>query len=151
MIRVERILGFAADPAVAERLHALGHAGRIETLVLERKDTLRHRLRARTDRGTELAIALARDQRLADGAVLVLDEARAVVVRMADEPWLRLRPRDAAAALELGYHAGNLHWRVRFEGAVLAVALEGPEAAYLDRVAPALADGRVARVPDDRR
>ena len=29
-----------------------------------------------------------------------------------------LRPRTAAAALKLGWNAGNLHWRVRFEGDV---------------------------------
>mgnify|MGYP006140052353 CR=1 FL=1 len=45
-----------------------------------------------------------------------LAEARAVIVRVEPEAWLRLRPADAAAALAVGYHAGNLHWRVRFEG-----------------------------------
>lgn len=150
MIRVDGIVGWAADPLIAGRLHELGHHGRVETLVLERRDILRHRLRARTDRGTECAIALPRDQRLGDGAVLALDGRRAVVVRMADETWLRLRPRDTGAAVELGYHAGNLHWRVRFDGADLLVAIEGPERLYLDRLAPLIADGRVRPIDHER-
>jgi len=52
-----------------------------------------------------------------------------------------VRPAAAAAALRLGYHAGNLHWRVRFDGADLMVALEGPEARYRDRLAEFEADG----------
>ena len=66
-----------------------------------------------------------------------------------DESWLRLRPRDAASALELGYNAGNLHWRVRFDDGDLLVALEGPKEDYLARIEPLLAAGRV--IPDEER
>jgi urease accessory protein len=41
-------------------------------------DLDRRRLLARTDGGEEVAIALPRDQKLYDGAVLVLDDHRAV-------------------------------------------------------------------------
>lgn len=149
MLRVNGIVGFASDSGLAQRLHGLGHRGAIEYLLLDRDDTLRHRLRAVTDKGTECAISLARSERLGDGAVLLIDDERAIVVRMNEEQWLALKPAHAAAALELGYHAGNLHWRVRFEGEVLLVAREGPEQAYLDRVQPFLDDGRVRRVERD--
>ena len=144
-LTVTRIIGFASEPDISDRLHALAHDGRVEHLMLDRGDTLRRRLRATTDRGTDCAVALPRDQQLSDGAVLALDDDRAIVVQMAEERWLDLEPRDAAAALELGYFAGNLHWRVRFEGGRLRIALEGPEADYLDRLAPVLADGRARR------
>ena len=149
MLRLNGVVGFASDAGLAERLHGLGHRGAIEYLLLDREDTLRHRLRARTDQGTECAISLARDEHLGDGAVLLIEDARAIVVRMKEEDWLALEPADPAAALELGYHAGNLHWRVRFEGAVLLVAREGPEQAYLDRIQPFLDDGRVRKVERD--
>jgi urease accessory protein len=149
VVRLNGIVGFASEPALAERLHRLGHADRVEYLVLDRADTARHRLRAVTDRGTDCAIALDRDQRMGDGAVLLLEDARAIVVRMKEEDWLALAPADAAAALELGYHAGNLHWRVRFRDGLLEVALEGPEAAYLERLSGFFADGRVRRAGDD--
>lgn len=148
MLVVERVLGRAGEPAMAERLHALAHAGAVEYLRLEPGDTARRRLRATTDHGTEVGIALPRDQALANGAVLLLEPGRAIVVRVREDRWLTLRPAEAAAALELGYHAGNLHWRVRFgEGALagcLQVALEAPEADYLARLEPLLAGGRVS-------
>ena len=142
-VRVSEILGFASDAAFAGRLHDLGHDGAIEYLRLAGEDIHRRRLRALTDKGTDCLIALPREQCLGDGAVLLLEENRAVVVRLADERWLEVRPSSSAAALELGYFAGNLHWRVRFEGDLLLVALEGPVTDYLDRLEPFLDDGRV--------
>jgi len=141
-VRVSKVLGFASDAALAERLHALGHDGAVEYLVLAGDDVRRRRLRARTDKGSDCLIALPRDQCLGDGAVLVLDDEHAIVVRLAEERWLEVVPRDRAAALELGYFAGNLHWRVRFHGALLQVALEGPDADYIARLEPFLQDGR---------
>ncbi len=110
---IDRIVGFASSPEIGERLHGLGHAGGLEFITLSREDTLRRR-RVTTDCGTDCTIALPRDQRLSDGAILLLDEDHAIVVRMAEERWLALEPRDAAAALEFGYFCGNLHWRVKF-------------------------------------
>jgi urease accessory protein len=52
-------------------------------------------------------------------------------------------PQSAAAALELGYHAGNLHWRIRFDHDALLVAIEGPVEQYKNRIAPLLNSGRV--------
>lgn len=146
MLKLTAILGLASDPHLHERLHALEHRDAVETIVLEPRDMARHRLRATTDRGTSCAIALARDVTLEDGAVLALENDRAIVVRSAVQRWLALLPRDAAAALELGYHAGNLHWRVHFEGGRLLVALEGQEVAYLERLTAFLEDGRVRRI-----
>src|SRR4029077_16303879 len=135
-----------AEPRVAEALHRVDHHGGIEYLMLSESDTQRHRVRAVTDRGTECAIALPRSERLANGAVLLLDHDRAVVVRMRETPWLIVAPRDAAAALELGYLAGNMHWKVEFDTSALRIALDGPLERYLQRLAPLTADGRVARV-----
>ncbi|HIC72256.1 MAG TPA: urease accessory protein UreE, partial [Alphaproteobacteria bacterium] len=47
---------------------------------------------------------------------------------------------------ELGYFSGNLHWRVRFEGNELKIALEGPEETYLKRLQPFLETGRIQRL-----
>ncbi|EHK69088.1 urease accessory protein UreE [Pseudomonas psychrotolerans L19] len=145
MLILDRILGQASDPALADRLHALSHGGQVETLVLSTSDIQRHRLRLASDQGTDCAIRLERHQQLRNGSVLLLDGQRAIVVQMQDPQYLRLRPRDAAAALELGYFAGNMHWQVRFADDQLQIPLSGPEADYLERLAPMLADGRVAR------
>ena len=149
MLRLTRILGNATEPEFAERLHALEHDGRVETIALDAADTARKRLRVATDKGTDCAVAIARSDRLENGAVLLLEDDRAVVVRMRETVWLALAPRDLAAALDLGYFCGNLHWRVRFEGAVLKVALDGPRETYMARLAQHLADGR-ARIIEEQ-
>lgn len=145
MLRVTKLVGEASDPDIAERLHALSHAGRVEYVTLSRADMGRRRLRVATGKGADCAILLPRSERLSNGAVLLLESDRAVVVRMSEEEWLAVAASDAAAALELGYLAGNMHWRVRFDGAVLRIALEGAPAGYLARLAPLLESGRARR------
>jgi len=147
MLTVTKGIGHASDVALAERLHALGHADRVETLMVDRDDTLRRRLRGVTDRGTEIAIALDRSEQLSDGAILTLDESRAVVVRMNEETWLKVMPRDADSALEAGYFIGNLHWRVRFEPGTILIALEGPESHYTGRLAHLTMQGKIRIAP----
>lgn len=145
MLRLETILGLATDPAIADRLHDLEHDGKVEHILLAGEDTARRRLHVTTDRGTECAVTLPRSERLANGAVLLLERDRAIVVRLKEEEWLALLPRDAAAALELGYFAGNMHWPVRFDGTTLRIALHGPVRGYLDRLEHLLGDGRIRR------
>jgi urease accessory protein len=145
MLLLDNIVGLTTEPHIAEALHELEHRHAVEYLALTEADTQRHRLRVLTDRGTECAIAIPRTQRLINGAVLLLEKDRAIVVRIQDMRWLALQPRDAAAALELGYFAGNMHWKVEFDGAQLRIALQGPLDSYLERLAHFIADGRVAR------
>jgi urease accessory protein len=143
MLRIEQVLGSRLDPAFAAQLHELEHHGAVDLLMVPVADVARHRFRATTQGGTEIAIALPRDQRLYDGAVLVLEPDHAVVVRVGQERWLRLQPRAIADAIELGYHAGNLHWRIRFAGEALMIAMEAPMDEYLARLGDLLRDRRV--------
>jgi urease accessory protein len=149
MLRLDSIVAAATDAAVAERLHHLEHDGKVEYIVLAGEDTARRRLHVTTDRGTECAIVLARTDRLSNGAVLLLESDRAIVVRLKEAEWLALQPRDAAAALELGYFAGNMHWPVRFDGTALRVALHGPVQSYLERLDHLFKDGRIRRLDHD--
>ncbi len=149
MLRLDSILGHATDAALAERLHHLEHDGKVEYILLAGENTARRRLHVATDRGTDCAIMLPRSERLSNGAVLLLESDRAVVVRLKEAEWLALQPRDAAAALELGYFAGNMHWPVRFDGAALKIALHGPVQGYLERLDHLLKDGRIRRSGHD--
>lgn len=144
MIEILSVLGSRHEPAFAEPLHQLEHRGVLDTVTIAVADLARRRLLVTTAGGQQLAIALPRHQKLFDGAVLLLDDARAIVVRAATERWLRLEPASAAAAIELGYHAGNLHWRVRFDGEALLVALEGRPEDYTARLADLIGSHRVA-------
>ena len=150
LLVLNEIVGPAGEPEISRRLHDLSHAGKVEHITVSSHDAARHRLRVVTDRGTECAVVLKRTARIFDGAVLLLEDDRAIVVRLSERNWLSLAPRDVAAALELGYHAGNAHWTVRFEGPMLKIALEGPEQSYLDRLAPFFSDNRATRADDDQ-
>ena len=146
MLCIKGVIGGVTDPGIREALHRLEHAGRVEYVTLRPDDMLRRRLRVTTDRGSEFAIALAREDKLFDGAVLLLDRARAVMVRAAETRWLVVEPSDVAAAIELGYCSGNMHWRVVFSGPVLRIALSGPKEEYIARLAPLIAAGRLKEV-----
>lgn len=148
MVRVESILGSRIAPAFHEKIHDLEHHGAVEFVTIPAGDLDRHRLMVRTDRGEEVAITLRRDQKLFDGAVLLLDANRAIIVRAGEQRWLRLSPHSASDALELGYHAGNLHWRVRFDGDDLLVAQDGPASAYAARIEHLVSAGRVGLVEE---
>ena len=143
MLHIESVVGDRADPALHRRLHHLEHHHAVEEIVIPRADMDRRRLRVTTPKGEDVAIALPREQKLFDGAVLYIDDERAIVVRAEVERWLRLQPSSIAEGIELGYHAGNLHWRVRFEGECLLIALEGPAEAYYARLDNLFAGRRI--------
>ncbi len=148
MLKLEGIVGHVDDSAIAAKLHHLRHHGAVEYVLLAPADTQRKRLRVTSDAGTDCAIILARDERLEDGSVLLINDQRAIVVRLDELRWLVLEPTDLAAALELGYFVGNLHWRVKFDGSQIKVAIENDEAFYRERLAPMI-ERRLARIIDE--
>ncbi|MCP2627119.1 urease accessory protein UreE [Mycolicibacterium smegmatis] len=140
---LDTIVGWSTDQPIAGRLHELRHRHAVEYVHLDAHDLDRKRLRVTSDAGTEYAIALSRDVTLADGAVLLLDDDRAVVVRAGAPQTLTLRAVDTAAALRLGFLAGHLHWKVDQHDDTLVVRLEAPCDDYTARIADLLASGRV--------
>ena len=143
------ILGYAADEPFDSALHDLSHAGKVEYLTISPDDTSRRRMRAITNKGTECAIVLNRDQQLSDGAVLNINDKGAIVVRLTQQKWLILEAQNHAAALEVGYFIGNLHWKVEFEGERLKVALQGPLQTYLDRLELLIKNGKVRAITEN--
>src|SRR5258708_9188989 len=131
MLLIEQVVGSRLEPDLSERIHALEHRGAVDLVTIAAADVARRRLRVTTQGGADVAIALPRDQHLFDGAVLLVEPDRAIVVRVDEERWLRLQPRAIADAIELGYHAGNLHWRAPLWGAGLLVPPPSPSDAYL--------------------
>jgi len=143
MLRIDRVLGSRLESEYSEEIHRLEHRGAVDLVNIPVADLARRRLLATTRGGEELAIALPRHQKLFDGAILLIDGERAIVVRAATERWMRLEPRSIGDAIELGYHAGNLHWRVRFRGEVLFVALEGRPEDYTARLGEMISARRI--------
>ena len=142
-LRVSGIVGGRLDPGLHEQLHRLEHRGALDIVEIGATDLPRRRFRATSRAGRTVEIVLPREQALFDGAVLWLEEDGALLLRVAAQQWLRLVPQTRDDALALGYHAGNLHWRVRFEGGALLVALDAPPEDYLSRLGTLAAPGRL--------
>jgi len=143
MLRVGHIIGSRLEPAYSEKLHRLELRNAVDELRLSPDRLVQQELTATTRGGRDIAIALPRHERLFDGAVLLLDDDDAVVVRAAGQRWLRLQPRSISDAIELGYHVGNLGWGVRFEGDVLFVAMQGRAENYVVRLGELIWSRRV--------
>ncbi|EIE51445.1 urease accessory protein UreE [Salipiger aestuarii] len=133
-LMLKTVLGQAAEARWHDRLHALEHAGGLETLAIPEADGARRRMRLTTDTGRDCAIALPREQALSDGAVLFHDGRLAIVVRIDGAARMRLRPASVDDAMRLGHWCGNLHWKVVFGHGVMDVVLDGPRARYTDRL-----------------
>jgi urease accessory protein len=144
MLRIGHIIGSRLDPAYSEKLHRLELRDAVDELRLSPDHLDQRELTATTRRGQGVAIALPRHERLFDGAVLLLDDNSAVVVREAGRRCLRLQPRSISDAMELGYHIGHLGWPVRFEGDVLFVSVEGRAENYVVRLGELIWSRRVA-------
>ncbi|MDE0251223.1 MAG: urease accessory protein UreE [Gammaproteobacteria bacterium] len=149
MIHITEILGHVHDSNLSGKLHDLSHRNEVEYIILDRSNLRRRRFRAKTDQGTDCAVSISRLTKLTNGAVLLLESNRAIVVKMSEEQWLRLRPRDISCAIEIGYFAGNMHWRVRFEKECLSIAVESPEEIYLERLKDFFTTGKIRRIDHD--
>lgn len=134
MILINKVLGHASDPDIADKLHQLEHQDGVERITLSTSDTQRRRLRVVTDKGTDCAITLDRTASLENGSVLYMNGEQAIVIELEELPWLVLEADSVEAALELGFLAGHLHWRVKFDKGMLLVAIEQAEQVYLDRL-----------------
>jgi urease accessory protein len=149
---LDAIVGWVTDHEVADRLHELRHdpdlEHAVEYLHLDVHDLDRKRLRATSDAGTDYAIVLPRDSALADGAVLLLEPDRAVVVLAGAPRTMTLRANDIGAALRLGFLVGQLHWKADQCDESVVVHLEGPESDYTSRIVELLQSGRVESLDD---
>jgi len=149
MIQINEVLGHSHDSKLSGQLHDLSHQNQVEYIVLDHANLQRRRFRTKTDKGTDCAIAISREKKLSNGAVLLLENNRAIVVKMAKDQWLSLKPKDLSSAIELGYFAGNMHWRVKFGKERLDIALESPEEIYLERLKGFFNKNKITRLNND--
>ena len=119
MILIEHILGNAKkDPNWKQKLEGAN----IDLLVLDQREAQKSRCRRTSLGGRDLGISLERNVVLADGDVLLWDEANntAVVVQLnlrdvmvIDLKELKQQPLDVLikTSFELGHALGNQHWK----------------------------------------
>ena len=143
MHKLVEVVGHRSDDDVHDRLHDLEHRGLVVRLVLPTAELGRRRFKVTGSDGREYGVALDREAALRDGSVLRLDGDGAVVVEVEEPATLTVRATSLEGALQLGWHAGHLHWRVRMEDDLLVVLLDGPVEDHLARIRPWLDRGAV--------
>lgn len=80
-----------------------------DVLVLNYDDRKRSRLRARTQSGREVAIALSRGSALHDGDLLVAQDGGVLLVRAAPEQVSEVQCEEPVLLARAAYHLGNRH------------------------------------------
>ena len=98
MLCLHGIIGRSDDSTYAGRIHDLEHRDGIELLFVPPSDVGRKRFRLTTDRGTECAVSLDRNDELVDGALLFLAPDRAIIARFGEQE-IAAVDRYAEAAL----------------------------------------------------
>jgi urease accessory protein len=137
------VVGDSDDENMRGRLRELEADGAVVYLIVPRSDLGRRRFKAMGSDGAEYGVALSSSEGLHDGSVLTLEATRAVVAKMEDEQTLTLRATSAHGGIQLGWHAGHLHWRVRFDGDDLIVLLDASAEEYLHRIEKQISDGSI--------
>lgn len=137
------VVGHSSDEDIRARLHGLEAEEAVVYLSVAPSDLGRRRFKVGGSDGAEYGVALSSGDALRDGSVLILDDTRAVVVAMEDELTLTLRATSTQGGIQLGWHAGHLHWRVRFAGDDLIVILDAPADEYLDRIRDHISEGSI--------
>ncbi|MBB1058533.1 urease accessory protein UreE [Dietzia cercidiphylli] len=145
------LIGHRFDAEIRKALSPHEDAGRIVRLTVPQAELGRKRFKAVDQDGIEYGIALPRNVTLRDGSVLDLTADRAVVIEARETEQLHLRARDAEGGIQLGWHAGHLHWKVRMAGEYVTVLMDGPREDYLVRIEQFLDSGLIEVVDSGAR
>jgi urease accessory protein len=140
------VIGHSSDVEFHDLLHELQRGGRVARLHVPTAELGRRRFKAVDQNGVEYGVALARGDVLRDGSVLLLSAERAVVVDAEAPQTLKLRALTVEGGVQLGWHAGHLHWRVRMDEDTMTVLLDAPREEYLARIESWVAAGAIQAV-----
>ncbi|MBB1043330.1 MULTISPECIES: urease accessory protein UreE [unclassified Dietzia] len=143
------LVGHRLEADIHNALSHHEYSGRVVRLIVPQSELGRKRFKAVDQDGIEYGIALPRDVTLRDGSVLELTDRRAVVVEARETEQLHLRALDAEGGIQLGWHAGHLHWKVRMAGQYMTVLLDGPRDDYLVRIEHLLHSGVIEVVESE--
>lgn len=92
----------------------------VQRVEIRSDDLAKRVLRLQTSAG-EIGLRFVDERRLRDGDVIYADDALIVVVRVAQDDVLVIRPRDLGQALEIGHALGNRHLPAQVEGGAMVV------------------------------
>lgn len=115
LIICESIIGNTSNELKGRYEHMLAK-GAVERLTISRTESERLRMRKTTDRGTDVALAMASGTKLRHGDVVFLAE-KMIVINIEQEKVavIRLKYPDLKVAILVGHAIGNLHRPIKVD------------------------------------
>jgi urease accessory protein len=105
----------------ATRIHSHIHGSPADVVVLDHDARHRRRMAMTGQNGLAFLLDLAEAEVIRDGAALILEDGREVLVEAAAEPLAELTPSDPAHAIRLAWHLGNRHLPTMFDGGAILI------------------------------
>ncbi|MEM8843928.1 MAG: urease accessory protein UreE [Pseudomonadota bacterium] len=149
MLILNSVLGSIDDEVFSDKIHTLSHSDKIEFIKLDPVDLARKKFKAYTTAGRSCAVSVSRDTVLENGSILCIEDDFAIVLKTNEVKWLKIKPHNINAAIELGYFAGNMHWQVRFSDHYLFIALNSSKESYLNRLSNLISNHSIEIIEND--
>ena len=156
MLTVTTILGnIKKDPILNQRCEELSQKDLVESVVIQRSESEKVRMRKTSDKGTDIGFILPSRTRLKDGDVVFLDDAKMILVKLSPELVAVLSFKDYPTnkhdgqhkpgliniAIKIGHTIGNLHRPLKLEENKIIFPLQTvDEIGLFQRLLPNLKD-----------
>lgn len=124
-MKVEKIIGNIKDVEIQKQL---------EWVELEWEELNKRILRKKTDKGTDIAISLAKDESLHDGDILYENDNIQIVVRTKLEDVFVVSPKTMKEMGKAAFEIGNRHTPCLIEGNEIIVRYDHTLEKLLDEV-----------------
>jgi urease accessory protein len=104
-----------------EKFIKVSQANNFETLKLSRTDLSKNRLRAKTNKGTDLGIVLNSDSKIQNGDVLLFEQEKFIFIQQNPEKVISVTKKDKTEAnfdetlVLIGHILGNRHRPIQIE------------------------------------
>lgn len=117
MIHIDKIIGnISSDPHLKEKYYDMLKSNQVEKIEMTRLECERARIRKVSDKGMDLAIAIAPGSRIHDGDIVLLTDEKMVVVKRVSENVATISLKSNMSydqlfetAIKLGHTIGNMH------------------------------------------
>jgi urease accessory protein len=123
MITISTTLGnIFHDNEWNEKFNKASESNDFETLKLSRTDLSKNRLRAKTNKGTDLGIILNSHSKIQNGDVLLSDQEKFIFIQQNPEKVISVTKKDKTEAnfdetlVLIGHILGNRHRPIQIEG-----------------------------------
>lgn len=146
MIMVDTVAGNIYHD-LAKEYEEMSRKGAVEKITISRTESERSRMRKATDRGTDVAVALAAGSRLWHGDVLARNDRMMIIVEIEPEKVAVVDiGNDARIAALVGHAIGNLHRPIKVQDGKIYLPIQSDdEVALIKKQLAPIADLKVSK------